>query len=247
MHPLHPLHPLHPKKIVALDLDGTITQHRSELEEQNRAVLEALSRRYRLLIVGAGLCMRIWKQLRRFPIDIIGCYGMQLALYNAETGTLELKRSERLPCDRASVLKRVDILRERFGYTCYTGDSADFHESGAVTIALLGTKADIGDKLAFDPTREKRRPIYPFVVELFPEYNVFVGGSSSFDMTPKPYDKYYALDCFCREEGCSHEDIVFIGDDYGEGGNDEPVYRSDFDFIAVDDYRELGKAAELLL
>ena len=235
------------KRIVALDLDGTITQHRSELDACNRSVLEALARRYRLLIVGAGLCMRIWKQLRFFPIDIIGCYGMQFALYNRETQELEIKCSEQIECDRESVLQRVDTLRRRFGYNEYLGDSVDFHESGAVTVALLGTKARIEDKLAFDPLREKRRPMYPSVVELFPEYNVFVGGSSSFDMTPKPFDKYYALDRFCRDEGYSHADIVYIGDDYGPGGNDESVYLSDFDFITTDDYRELAKVAEMLL
>ncbi|MBQ9938059.1 MAG: phosphomannomutase, partial [Oscillospiraceae bacterium] len=94
---------------------------------------------------------------------------------------------------------------------------------------------------------EKRRPIYPTVVEMFPDFNVFVGGSSSFDMAPAPFNKYYALDRFCKEEGYYHEDIVFIGDDYGLGGNDESVYKSDFDFITVDDYRDLAKAVEVLL
>ena len=235
------------KKIVALDLDGTITQHRTELGEENKAVLERLAEKYRLLIVGAGLCMRIWKQLKYFPIDIIGCYGMQYAKYDSERQTLDVLRSEKAECDRESVLRRVQILRERFGYTEYAGESVDFHESGAVTIALLGTKAKIEDKLAFDPDRKKRRPIYGDVVAMFPDYNVFVGGSSSFDMAPQPFDKYYALDRFCREEGFAHGDIVYIGDDYGLGGNDEAVYKSDFDFITTDDYRDLGKVADMLL
>ena len=235
------------KKIVAFDLDGTITQHRTELGDENKAVLEKLAEKYKLMIVGAGVCMRIWKQLKNFPIDIIGCYGMQYGKYNYETKTLDILRSDKKECDRESVLQRVDVLRKQFGYTEYAGDSVDFHESGAVTIALLGTKAKIEDKLAFDPTREKRRPIYPTGVEMFPDFNVFVGGSSSFDMTPAPFNKYYALDKFCKEEGYSHEDIVFIGDDYGLGGNDESVYKSDFDFITVDDYRELAKAVEVLL
>ena len=235
------------KKIVAFDLDGTITQHRTELGDENKAVLEKLAEKYRLMIVGAGVCMRIWKQLKNFPIDIIGCYGMQYAKYNHEKQTLELIRSDKKECDKKSVTDRVDVLRKQFGYTEYAGESVDFHESGAVTIALLGTKAKIEDKLAFDPTREKRRPIYPTVVEMFPDFNVFVGGSSSFDMAPAPFNKYYALDRFCKEEGYSHEDIVFIGDDYGLGGNDASVYKSDFDFITVDDYRELAKAVEVLL
>jgi hypothetical protein len=41
--------------------------------------------------------------------------------------------------------------------------------------------------------------------------------------------------------------VVFVGDDYGCGGNDESVYLSDFGFIKVDNYLDFGKAvAELL-
>ena len=114
----------------------------------------------------------------------------------------------------------------------------EFHPSGAVTIPLLGTAAAIGDKVAFDPDRSKRRVMFEDVCALFPEYNVFVGGSSSFDMTPQPYDKKYALDRFCETEGIRKEDIVYTGDDYGIGGNDAPVYKAGYRFIRIDDYRE---------
>ena len=73
-------------KVIAMDLDGTLTQHRSPLSEEQRAVLQSLSRKYKLLMVGAGMCHRIFNQLGKFPIDIIGNYGMQYAEYNAESG-----------------------------------------------------------------------------------------------------------------------------------------------------------------
>ena len=38
-------------RIVAFDLDGTLTQHKTHLEPFNRAVLDELARRYRLLMV----------------------------------------------------------------------------------------------------------------------------------------------------------------------------------------------------
>ena len=93
----------------------------------------------------------------------------------------------------------------------------------------------------FDPDRAKRRAIYQDVANAFPEYSVFVGGSSSFDMTPKPYNKLYALDMFCREEGYTHEEITYFGDDYGTAGNDEVVYESDIDFVAVDKFYNIPK------
>ena len=63
-------------KVIAMDLDGTLTQHKTPLSQTQRAVLTALSQKYKLLMVGAGQAMRIFRQLEEFPIDIIGNYGM---------------------------------------------------------------------------------------------------------------------------------------------------------------------------
>ena len=235
------------KRLVAFDLDGTLTQHRTALGEKNRAVLDALGERYRLVMVGAGSCERIFSQMGGYPIDIIGNYGLVETRYDSESGACVTVRSERFDCDRESVSMRVRVLRERHGFTDFVGESVQFHGSGAVTFPILGTGAAIEDKLAFDPSREKRRAIFREVCEAFPEYTVFVGGSSSFDMVPKPYDKYYALSRYCEERGYSHGEVVFVGDDYGVGGNDESVYLSDIDFIKVDDHERLGEAVAGLL
>ena len=224
-------------KVIAMDLDGTLTQHKQPLPPLTRATLEALGKRYRLLMVGAGQVQRIFGQMEHFPIDIIGNYGMQYATYNAQTGGLDMRRDEVIPAgDRGTIEARVTALREKYGYTEFAGDNVEYHPSGCLTFPLLGTKAAQADKLAFDPDRAKRRRIYAQVCAAFPEYCVFVGGSSSFDMAPKPYNKLYALDLYCREQGVAHENVLFIGDDYGTGGNDESVYLSDVPFLCVDDY-----------
>ena len=234
-------------QLVAFDLDGTLTQHKTKLDAKNRSVLDRLARKYSLVMVGAGQCMRIFNQMEQYPLDIIGNYGLQYAAYNPETASLEIKRDEVLPCDRESVEKRVTMLREKYGFTRFAGENVEFHPSGCVTFPILGTLAQAADKLAFDPDRSKRRKIYAEVCDLFPEYVVFVGGSSSFDMAPKPYNKYYALDLYCKEKGIAHDEVIFVGDDYGMGGNDESVYRSDFGFICVDDYTKLEEYVKNIL
>ena len=166
-------------KVIAMDLDGTLTQHKQPMTPECKETLMALSKKYKLLMVGAGQVYRIFHQMEKFPIDIIGNYGLQYARYN--------------------------------------------------------------------PDRSKRRKIYREVVEAFSDYCVFVGGSSSFDMAPKPYNKYYALDLYCKEHGLSHQEVVYIGDDYGLGGNDEAVYRSDFPYITIDDYRDFPQKVSPLL
>ena len=51
--------------------------------------------------------------------------------------------------------------------------------------------------------------MYPAVKEAFPDYTVFIGGSSSFDFAPAPYNKYYALDRYCREKGLLHGEVLY--------------------------------------
>lgn len=230
-----------------MDLDGTLTQHKQPMTPENRQALIALSKRYRLLMVGAGQVMRIFNQLDRFPIDIIGNYGLQYGKYNPETGEMDIQWDLVFPCDRESVDNRVTMLRQKYGMTEFRGENAEFHPSGCVTFPCLGTKALLNDKLSFDPDRNKRRTIYKEVCEVFSDYTVFIGGSSSFDMAPAPYNKYYALDLFCKENELSHENIVYIGDDYGPGGNDESVYLSDFPYLTIDDYQAFPQIIAPLL
>ncbi|MBQ2989476.1 MAG: HAD family phosphatase [Clostridia bacterium] len=236
-------------KLIAFDLDGTLTQHKTPLEPANYEALLALSKKYKLLMAGAGACMRIFNQLGGFPIDIIGNYGLQFGQYNPDTKTLDIVENNILPCDRESVESRVTMCREKYGFTEYAGDNVQYHESGCVTFPIIGTEAKIEDKLAFDPDRSKRRAIYGEICEIFSDYNVFVGGSSSFDMAPRPFNKYYALKKYCENNGIALDEVAFVGDDYGPGGNDESVYLSEIRFVKVDDYRtfpEVMKAEGLL-
>ena len=128
-------------RLIAFDLDGTLTQHKTKLSAEHRQVLDALSKKYKLLMAGAGMCPRIFAQMDRYPIDILGNYGLQFARYNAEKDDLEIVRNTVLPCDRESVAARITALREKYGYTEYAGDNVEFHASGCVTFPLLGTKA----------------------------------------------------------------------------------------------------------
>lgn len=234
-------------KLVAFDLDGTLTQHKTSLSEEHRQVLDKLGAKYKLLMAGAGMCQRIFNQMNQYPIDIMGNYGLQYAEYNSETKDIEIKKNIVLPCDRESIDKRVTAIREKYGFMEYAGDNVEYHASGVVTFPLLGTKAKAEDKLAFDPDRSKRRVIYDDVKEVFSDYIVFVGGSSSFDMVPAPYNKAYALVEYCKEHGIAHDEVVYVGDDYGLGGNDESVYLSDFNFLTIDDYRDFPEVVKVLL
>ena len=234
-------------KVVAFDLDGTLTQHKSKLGIKNREVLDRLSKKYKLLMVGAGTSIRIFNQMDGYPIDIIGNYGLQYAEYDYQSKNLIIKQDLKFSCDRESVDKRITEIRNKYGFTEFSGNNVEFHESGCVTFPILGTTANLSDKLAFDPDRKKRRAILEEVKKVFKDYVVFIGGSSSFDMAPFGFDKATALDRYCKEKGYLHKEIVYVGDDYGLGGNDESIYKSDFPYLTIDDYRDFPEIIKPLL
>lgn len=225
------------KKLICFDLDGTLTQHRSPLEDKNRSVLDRLKKKYKVIMVGAGGADRIYRQMGEYPIDIIGNYGMQES--EAENGTFSIIREEISRPDKEFFIKNIEYLREKYGYTTYKGESVEFHATGMVTFPLLGTKADIADKIAFDPTREKRRVLYPEVLEIFKDYAVYIGGSSSFDFSEKKYNKYDAIMAYAKTHGYEKEDILYVGDDFGDGGGDSHVRIYGMDYVCITDYTTL--------
>lgn len=228
------------KRLICMDLDGTLTQHRSPLGEENKAVLDALGKKYKLLMVGAGNVPRIYGQMNHYPIDILGNYGMQEG--HIINGEMVLVRQDTQEVDKEFFLEKTNYLREKYGYTQYKGDPIEFHASGMVTFPFLGTAADVKDKLVFDPDRAKRRVLYPEVLEIFKDFTVYIGGSSSFDFSGKKYNKYDAIVTYAKENGYALDEILYVGDDFGDGGGDSHVRLGGLDYINITDYRKFGEA-----
>ena len=225
------------KKLICFDLDGTLTQHRSKLGDKNKSVLDKLSKKYKLLMVGAGGTKRIYDQMGEYPVDILGNYGMEES--TIKDGKFCLIRQTVTPVDRDFFTKQIEYLRNKYGYTEYKGESVEFHASGMVTFPLLGTKADIADKVAFDPDRSKRKVLYPEVLDIFKDFAVYIGGSSSFDFSAKAFNKYDAIMTYANKNGYTLDEILYVGDDFGDGGGDSHVRIYGMDYIEITDYTKL--------
>lgn len=233
------------KRLICFDLDGTLTQHRSKLEEKNRGLLDELSKKYKLLMVGAGAAERIYAQMNEYPIDILGNYGMQES--KIIDGKFTLVKQVVTNVDKEFFIEKINYLREKYGYTEYKGEPVEFHATGMVTFPLLGTKAEIADKIAFDPTREKRKVLYPEVLEIFKDCTVYIGGSSSFDFSGKQYNKYDAIMQYAKENGYVAEEILYVGDDFGDGGGDSHVRLGGLDYVEITDYTKTKEKLAYLL
>lgn len=233
------------KRVVAMDLDATLCQHRTPVPWRNLKALEELCKKYSCVMVGGGNAPRIYNQMCEFPIDIIGNYGMQVA--TVTNGQFKVVGVSSNAVDRAFFLRETGRLREKYGYTKYFGEPLEFHASGMVTFALLGVDAPKDAKLAFDPDKKKRRAMYKEVCEAFPDYTVTIGGSTSFDILGKENNKYDATVRWAAERGFAPSDIVFIGDDFANGGGDSHARIRGLDLIVINDYRKFADAVGVLL
>ena len=230
------------KKLICFDLDGTVTNHRTPMIPENKAVLDKLmaNPEYKVIMVGAGNARRIFDQMGGYAIDIVANYGMQEAtVVNGEF--VEVRNDQRTP-DREFFLKNAQIVRERYGFT----ESVEFHPAGMVTLGLLGSKAKTEDKLVFDPDKSKRRAIYKDVCELFKGYAVFIGGSTSFDFTEVQYNKYDAVMNYAHKHGYTRDQVIFIGDDFGDGGGDSHIRLGGMDYIHITDFTKLPERMSFL-
>ena len=128
------------------------------------------------------------------------------------------------------------------------GDPVEFHASGMVTFALIGTTAPTEEKLVFDPDKSKRHAMYPEVCEIFGDnYSIFIGGSTSFDFAGKQYNKYDATLRYAEALGYTQDEVIFIGDDFGDGGGDSHVRIKGMDYIHIHDYTKFPEAVQPLL
>ena len=233
------------KKLVALDLDATLCQHRSPVPWKNLKALEALCANYRCIMSGAGNAPRIYNQMGEFPIDIVGNYGMQIS--EMKDGRFTIAKAVTNTVDRKFFREKTDYLRKKYGYTKYEGEPLEFHASGMVTFGLLGTSPSAEHKVAFDPDRKKRRAMYDEVCKIFKDYSVYIGGSTSFDFAGKEYNKYDSTLKWAEAHGYTLDDIVFIGDDFFDGGGDSHVRINGMDHIVITDYRNFAGAVGVLL
>ena len=232
------------KKLLCFDLDATLTDHRCPLEPANRALLDTLKQKYALVMVCAGNCPRVYKQMGEYPIDILGNYGMQES--TVENGEFKIVREDVFPADTAFFREQNDYLRAKYGYNDIYGEPLEFHATGMVTMALLGTEAPVELKHKFDSDRAKRRVMYPEVCEIFKDYSVYIGGSSSFDFSAKQYNKYDAAMRYATEHGYTLDQVLFVGDDFADGGGDSHVRIKGMDYIWITDYTKTPEELKFL-
>jgi phosphomannomutase len=225
-------------KALVFDLDGTLTEPRQSISSTMECRLEELRQKYQIIILGAGNCHRIYNQINHFDfIYIFGNYGLEA--YHTNYDGLHYVYRNRQTMNLSIISSAIKEIREKYQLTHFKGLSFELHPVGMVTFALLGTEAKIEDKLRFDPNKKLRYIILPDLQKLLPDNTIIIGGTSSFDILPKNFNKGYGIKMICEILHLDRKDIMYFGDAIKSNENDDGIQKSDIAYTSVKNSYEL--------
>lgn len=114
-----------------------------------------------------------------------------------------------------SAVFETDVLK---GTKKYGDQFVDYE--GYIAYTAMGLNAPSDERKAWDPTGEKRMRLRKNLIEKLPQFDVFIGGATSVDVTPRGINKSYGVTWFSQHLNVKPEEMLYVGDALYEGGND---------------------------
>ena len=213
-------------KAIVFDLDDTLAPSKQPIPVEIAYQLTLLAPFYQLGILTGGNFKQVKTQvLDKLPagvankINVFSCSGSQYRLANDNLVTEMIPNEER---------KRIKNLVEKaaieLGLWTPTpvGDIIE-DRLAQITFSALGQKASPEAKSGWDVDRSKRENLVSRLQNLVEGYDIRIGGSTSIDITPAGRDKAYGMRKFLNLVGVEPMETIYVGDSFGNSGNDFPV------------------------
>ncbi len=246
------------KKVIAFDLDETLTETRSPITTEMASLLNQLLNKYQICVISGGNFEQFQKQLlNHFDIEtklltslhIMPTCGTRYYRYNPQKNIWAEIYSENLSDHQRTTIKNAmkEITKE-LGYPLKEAKGKLIDDRGSqITYQALGLDAKVKVKKAWDPSGEKKRKIRDMLAPKLPDFEVRTGGTTSIDVTTKGMDKAYGMKKLMEQLNIKKEDILFIGDRVWEGGNDYPVKLLGIDTISVRGFEHTPEVVRKIL
>lgn len=236
------------KKIIAFDVDGTLTASKTLITDSMADLIKKLIQKKMVISIAGGSFHQLETQfLPPFLNDhsmlpyiknftLLPTSGSQRYEYNEKDSKWEMTDKEPMPTEAKKLA--IELLEEIIADPKYEippnpyGKIIEDRDT-QITFTPNGQQAPVEIKLRFDPDRKKREKIVAMLGPKLPELTLLINGTSSIDILPKGFNKAVGLIRFLNKAGLQKSDVIFIGDGLFPGGNDYSVFEAGFDTIAV--------------
>jgi HAD superfamily hydrolase (TIGR01484 family) len=250
------------KKIVAFDVDGTLSPSRLPMDQEMSRLFYDLLKKKNVAIITGGTFERINEQILK-PLNFYNKNRSEPKLENLvllptngggfyifNRGWKEVANKKLKISEKEKIINAIEEI-DRLDYELHenTPYGEEIQDRGSeITYSALGDQAPLELKKAWDPEFKKRLKIQSDLKARLPEFEVKMGGTTSIDITPKGMDKAYAVRQILLHFKKENKDVVFLGDAVYPNGNDYPVEQMGVDTIKVIDPEETkNKIREMLV
>jgi len=236
------------KKIIAFDLDGTLTVSKSPITTEMANLIKKLTTQKIVVIISGGSFHQFETQfLPLFLNDInlvdslknlilLPTSGSQRYEYDLERKVWRCTDSVNMtPVIKGKVINILNDVIVSGLYDIPPNPKGNIIEDRGTQISFsaLGQLAPITEKELWDPEHKKRQKIKIALEPLMPEVGIVIGGTTTLDFLPAGFNKATGLNRLLLKLNLDKSDMVFIGDALFPGGNDYSVQEAGIETLSV--------------
>ncbi len=246
------------KKLIVFDLDDTLAESKSPIKDDISELLGLLLERFQVCVISGGKYEQFQNQLIAnlhvkhsllSNLHLMPTCGTRYYRYeDIEREWHQIYAEDIEEKDKKRIIDALQSSAEELGFLekdTY-GDIIEDRES-QITFSALGQKAPADEKKAWDPDKSKKQAIRDLAASKVTDFEFRVGGSTSVDVTRPGIDKSYGMKKLLETLELGKENVLFVGDNLEEGGNDYPIKAMGIDSIAVHGYEETPLVVETIL
>lgn len=247
------------KKLIAFDLDDTLAVTKSPISDEIANLLTRLAGLYEVCVITGGTYDQVERAvLSRLNVSVGRLANLHFlpvngGRYHFFDVTDNAWRQERWAEDLSAVDKRkisrvLEKVARRLGYWEPNPAGEIIADRGSqITYSALGQLAKPEDKYAWDPNYKKRQKLYEAVSKELSNFEVRINGNTSLDVTKTGIDKGFGMERLRERLNFERDEVLFIGDQLQEGGNDYPVKALGIDTINVQNVQQTVYVIEGLI
>ena len=246
------------KRIIAFDLDDTLSVAKSAISPEMAPLLVGLLEKYEVCIISGGnldqFKLQVINNLNAQPhhlkrFHLMPTCGTQYWLYDEEANDwVRQYANEPTAEQKRRAMEALTSGAKELGLWPEQSYGEVVEDRGSqVTYSALGQQAPAAEKYAWDPDNAKRLRLREYVLPFVPDLEVRIGGTTSIDVTLAGVDKAYGMNRLMEATGFGMDEILFVGDKLEEGGNDYPVKAMGIDSIAVTKWQDTALVVEALV
>ena len=252
------------KKLVVFDLDGTLTETKSDLKPDMAHALRELLVHKRVAIIGGGTYRQFRRQfvshltcppellngLFLFPTTATTFYRYHGGWKNVYSRPLSKEKKRRIRAAIRDVFAAAGYTppEKVYGTTLEDrGSQMSYSFLGQDVVAMLGTK---GVRMKKEWTKKNtplKLKIAGMLQKKLPDLEVHAAGFTTIDITQKGIDKAYGVRQIEKVLKVPIRDMVFIGDALYKGGNDAAAKKTGVQTIAVKGPKDTIKVIKKIL